>query len=167
MHAESMTHLFASEPHEAVSHASWGRRLIAIVIDALLFALVPVIFGFVGFMFAANAAEDDLYGALDMFVGSILLGFVVAAVGATVYFTVFVGRNGQTLGKRVLGIAVRDAHDATQPIGYWRALARVLVFGLLWVLYWVPGIIDALWPLWDGRRQSLHDKIVRSVVVEL
>jgi hypothetical protein len=38
-----------------------GRRLIAIVIDALLFVLVPVIFGVVGFMLAANTAEDDLY----------------------------------------------------------------------------------------------------------
>jgi uncharacterized RDD family membrane protein YckC len=162
-----MTHLLTGEPHDAVSHASWGRRFIAIVIDVLLFVLVPVMFGLVGFVIAGNAAEDDLYGALDMFVGSILLGFVVAMVGATVYFTLFIGRNGQTLGKRVAGIAVRDAGDTTQPIGYWRVLARVLAFGLLWVLYWVPGIIDALWPLWDERRQSLHDKIVRSVVVEL
>lgn len=162
-----MTHLLAGEPHEALCHASWGRRLIAIAIDALLFAVVPVIFGFVGFMVAGTAAEDDLYGALDMFVGFIMLGFLVATVGATVYFTICVGRNGQTLGKRVLGIAVRDARDVTEPIGYWRALARVLVFGAFWFLYTVPGLIDVLWPLWDRHRQSLHDKIVRSVVVEL
>lgn len=162
-----MTHLFAGEPHVALSYASWGRRLIAIVIDALLFVLVPVIFGVVGFMSAANTAEDDLYGALDLFVGSIMLGFVVAVALAAVYFTLLVGWNGQTLGKRVLGIAVRDARDLTQPIGYWRALARILAFGFFWAFYTVPGIIDALWPLWDGRQQSWHDKTVRSVVVQL
>jgi len=32
--------------------------------------------------------------------------------------------------------------------------------------YTLPGVIDAFWPLWDGRRQSRHDKTVRSVVVQ-
>ena len=29
----------------------------------------------------------------------------------------------------------------------------------------VPAFIDGLWPLWDHRRQSWHDKAVRSIVV--
>jgi hypothetical protein len=29
----------------------------------------------------------------------------------------------------------------------------------------VPGLVDHLWPLRDSRRQSWHDKAVRSVVV--
>lgn len=35
----------------------------------------------------------------------------------------------------------------------------------LWLLL-VPGLLDVLWPLWDGKRQTLHDKIAGTVVVE-
>jgi uncharacterized RDD family membrane protein YckC len=27
--------------------------------------------------------------------------------------------------------------------------------------------LDVLWPLWDSRRQALHDKVARTVVVKV
>jgi hypothetical protein len=39
---------------------------------------------------------------------------------------------------------------------------------------WVVGLfvgplilIDYLWPLWDGQNQTLHDKVVDSIVVKV
>jgi uncharacterized RDD family membrane protein YckC len=26
-------------------------------------------------------------------------------------------------------------------------------------------VLDALWPLWDSKRQTLHDKLARTVVI--
>ena len=36
---------------------------------------------------------------------------------------------------------------------------------LLAVLFVIPWIIDMLWPLWDDRNQTLHDKVVGTVVL--
>ena len=37
---------------------------------------------------------------------------------------------------------------------------------VLWWLLLIPGLLDVLSPLWDGRRQTWHDKAVNSVVVD-
>jgi hypothetical protein len=31
----------------------------------------------------------------------------------------------------------------------------------------IPGLLDVLQPLWDRKHQTLHDKIVGSVVVQI
>jgi uncharacterized RDD family membrane protein YckC len=81
-------------------------------------------------------------------------------------------RSGQTPGKRAVGIQVRDAVTG-ESIGYPRALGRYLaqVFAalILPILPILPILtaIDLLWPLWDDRHQTLHDKAVNAVVVEV
>jgi uncharacterized RDD family membrane protein YckC len=85
----------------------------------------------------------------------------------TIYFTFGNGsRSGQTLGKVVTGIAVRDAANGGQ-LGAARGLARAASTGALWYLAVIPWILDGLWPLWDPRRQTLHDKVAGSVVVRV
>lgn len=87
---------------------------------------------------------------------------LAAFVGMVLYHTLLVGRRGQTLGKGALGVRVVDATDGT-AIGTGRALGRAL-FGLF-----ISGNICGLgyaWAIWDGRRQTWHDKVVSSVVVE-
>lgn len=81
-----------------------------------------------------------------------------------VYFGWANGELGQTLGKRVLRLHVVD-HLTGAKIGFGRGLIRHLSFFGLFVALVVPGIVDALFPLWDKKRQTLHDKVVRSVVV--
>ncbi len=83
------------------------------------------------------------------------------------YFSLFDGsRHGQTPGKRVAGIQVRDRATG-EAMGAARALAReALVLGF-WCVLVLGGVVDALSPLWDRCNQSLHDRIVGSVVVEV
>lgn len=52
-------------------------------------------------------------------------------------------------------------------LGYSRAFARAYLTLVLWARCAVPGILDGLWPLWDSRRQALHDKVVRTIVVRV
>ncbi len=52
------------------------------------------------------------------------------------------------------------------PIGHARALGRVLFEYLLFVLLFAPWVLDMLFPLWDPRRQTLHDKITNTVVIK-
>jgi uncharacterized RDD family membrane protein YckC len=84
-----------------------------------------------------------------------------------VYFTLCHGSGrGQTLGKRVVGIAVRNDASLGQ-LSYARAFARWLVTGLFCTLLVPPGALDGLSPLSDGRRRTWSDKTVGSVVIRL
>ena len=47
-----------------------------------------------------------------------------------------------------------------------RAFIRALIPPFFWVLF-IPGLLDVLWQLWDGKHQTLHDKLVGSVVIRV
>jgi len=82
-----------------------------------------------------------------------------------IYTTACTGSaRGQTIGMMVVHARVVDANNGT-PIGYGRALGRVLVeYALLFFLL-LPWVVDMAFPLWDRRRQTLHDKAANAVVV--
>lgn len=92
--------------------------------------------------------------------------WILTFVLSLVYYVVFQGRSkGQTPGKMAMNLTVRD-ESSLEPIGYPRALGRRLLGHVFWVLLIVPGILDVLAPLWSRRRQTWHDNIVGSVVVD-
>jgi uncharacterized RDD family membrane protein YckC len=104
--------------------------------------------------------------AAERFVAVLFVWFVVS-IPAAIYYAVMNGSpRGQTVGKMALGIAVRDARTGGS-IGRWRGLGRYLITVLFAALFTIPYIIDSLSPLWDDRRQSWHDKVAGSVVVDL
>jgi uncharacterized RDD family membrane protein YckC len=82
---------------------------------------------------------------------------------------------GATLGKMAAGIAVR-LRDRPGQLPWSAILARVFVqFGVgltavvplvYLALAWFP-LLDSLWPLWDKKRQALHDKAARTNVVRV
>ena len=78
-------------------------------------------------------------------------------------------RNGQTLGKQVVGIRVVKADGSPVSVGF-AVLRELVVKGLLfgglgWFLFGIPGLLNYLWPLWDKPgQQALHDKIVSTYV---
>jgi uncharacterized RDD family membrane protein YckC len=102
--------------------------------------------------------EVPTAGTWVMFAGLAL----AALVGTVLYHTLLVGRSGQTVGKKALGVRVVDAGNGT-VIGTGRALGRYLFAAF------ISGNICGLgylWAIWDGRKQTWHDKVVSSVVVE-
>jgi uncharacterized RDD family membrane protein YckC len=91
---------------------------------------------------------------------------LIATVVGVIYFSLLNGgAKGQTLGKMVWGVRVRDASTGG-PLGPAKAAVRYLAPALLSIvtfgLIWLP---DGLWLFWDRRRQTLHDKVAGSVVV--
>jgi uncharacterized RDD family membrane protein YckC len=78
-------------------------------------------------------------------------------------------RNGQTLGKQVVGIRVVKADGTPVSVGFGilrEFVVKGLVFGTAgWFLFGIPGLLNYLWPLWDKPgQQALHDKIVSTYV---
>ena len=132
--------------------AAWGQRLGAFLIDEVFIRIV------------ASLAVFAL-GLHHRFGGRIL--WLLMGIG---YYAVLNGSEmGQTFGKRVFGIQVRDATGEGGTIGVGRAGLRFVTVGLYRIVLFFGAftLLDGLWPLWDPRRQALHDKIAGSVVVRV
>jgi len=86
----------------------------------------------------------------------------VTGLVAVVYEAVATARYGRTLGK--MWLQIRPLRIDGGPLGSGRAFGRAGLYWLSSVLGWV-GILNPLWCLWDADRQCLHDKIVRTIVV--
>jgi uncharacterized RDD family membrane protein YckC len=91
---------------------------------------------------------------------NILLFILTLGVGWIIWWF-FVAPKGQNPGKAVTGLRViRTNGDAVTTGGMFvRGLAGFLA-GLL------PLYLDDLWMLWDRDAQTLHDKLVNTVVVK-
>lgn len=146
---------------EPIEYAEYGQRVRAAIIDSVLLYIIAgiLIFGFS--LFAFRTAGSPLAGVFNFF------AVVVAYVGPTLYYAVCYAEGGQTLGKMSGNIAVRRDGDEDSSLGYVRSVIRALVPPYLWVLLIVPGLLDVLWPLWDPKKQTLHDKLVGSVVIQV
>jgi uncharacterized RDD family membrane protein YckC len=126
-----------------IRRAGWWRRFFSALIDGILLAVVQTIL-------------RTLIGE----VSGIGLGLLVDMA----YFTYFHGSTGQTPGDIALSIKVVDLRDGTgRPIGYGRAFIRWLGS----ILSAIPLFLGYFWMLWDREKQTWHDKIAGSVVVDL
>jgi uncharacterized RDD family membrane protein YckC len=93
------------------------------------------------------------------------LGVLIDAVIVILYGGILCGLpRGQTFGMMAVGTRVVRPGGA-EPVGYPRALLRAAFEYLLVVALIVPWVVDMLFPLWDPRRQTLHDKVADTVVV--
>jgi uncharacterized RDD family membrane protein YckC len=142
--------------------AEWWQRVAAVVLDLVILAIPNTI------IFSAIAGTGVSAGVISSGnVSSRVWEAIGVAVVVTLGYFSFLdgGRSGQTVGKRALGIAVRDI-DTGGPVGAGRALLRRFIF---FVTYFglILFIANALSPLWDRRRQAWHDKVARTCVVSL
>lgn len=150
--------------------ASIGRRVGAYVIDVVIAGLVGSV-SVVGALLlwlpllAMLAAAQS--GASTEFSGLPLLGLALMGIGAllslgwTIVWVLMQGGRG-SVGMRLLKIRLVRQGMGTK-IGFWRALGRHVVFGLL------AGIIVGYFtPLFDrsGRRQGWHDLMVGAIMVD-
>lgn len=156
--------------------AGFGIRLVAYLLDGILYGLLSLMFIIPGGLMIANAFGDcTLIEYTDgtneircdegeLKVGLLVGGIALIVVGFIVLFVIYIralARTGQTWGKKIAGVRV-IRQDTGGPIGYGKAFGRQL-FALVisaQILY-----IGYLWMLWDDRKQTLHDKVVGSIVV--
>jgi uncharacterized RDD family membrane protein YckC len=156
--------------------ASWGARLGAYAIDALIL-LVPfliIFFALVAGAVGLTGDDGDANGAVGAVIaagiGSALLFAVLALLYAPLLMKRDGERNGQTWGKQMLGIrAVRDNGQA------WTfgsaALREVVLKGLAVgiassIIPLIPWFLNFFWPLWDDQNRALHDMAASSHVVK-
>lgn len=133
-------------------YASWGQRVVAWLIDNFIAAV------------GIDLLEARYYNISN---GVGALGWALTIVGIiwSVYNAYLAGQTGQSTGKRVMHIRLARYVDG-QVVGAPYGLLRLLMNVVFWVICVIPGLLNYLWPLWDGKSQTWSDKIASSVVVK-
>lgn len=152
--------------------ADFGRRLAARVIDVVIVAvplfLIQLAFGTKRYMVETNRGEDISEVVTRSYSGSGLIMTLISILAYVGYDWWFTKKNGQTVGKKAMGLRVAMLNDGSVPQST-SALTRAAVL-------WLPTLICCfcLWPIVlvisvlvdKPYRQGLHDKVGKTVVVQ-
>ena len=147
------------------------KRFVSSLIDAALVTVISYIIQIIFFAGAAETVTVDPETGLVEGGGGFLAGtlgiVLVIWVLEFLYFTILNGgEKGQTVGKMIMKIQLRD--EATGgPVGMGKAALRTLVMILLSIPCGIPILVSALFPLWDPKRQTLHDKATNTICVDI
>jgi uncharacterized RDD family membrane protein YckC len=137
-----------------VNYASWIQRVGAYIIDGLVTLPFSILAAIVG------RGTDDTTGLPT--VNAFYWIFLVLGIAVSGYNRWFqAGKTGQSWGKKALGIRL-VGEQTGQPIGAGLAFGRDIA-------HFVDGIIcyiGFLFPLWDAKKQTLADKICKTLVIQ-
>jgi uncharacterized RDD family membrane protein YckC len=131
-----------------MNYAGWLPRVLAYLVDIIPYGILVGIGG------ALGRNDDGTLGVLYWVF--LLLGFAYL-----VYNRWIMGGQGQSIGKKVLGLRLIK-EETGQPLGPGLAFARD-------ICHFVDAIICGigyLFPLWDAKKQTIADKIIKSIVVK-
>jgi len=140
--------------------AEWLPRVGAALVDSLVQSL-PFIVGYIVFIANVFSRADLENDAPEVWAVLVFLAGMAMSFGLWLWNRVFrQGNTGQSVGKSALKIRLIDG-VSNQPVGAAKCLGREL---LSMVFGYIP-LIDSLWPLWDEKNQTLHDKVLNTYVV--
>jgi uncharacterized RDD family membrane protein YckC len=142
------THFFVG----SLEQAGFGLRYGAWMFDFLFLLITMMGFSFLVTLLSRRSV-----------VGSNKDLIIVAALTFSVFLANFValaGRNGQTIGMRILGI--RIVRSDGKPFNWKMAALRHLVG---YPLSMAPFFLGFLWMLWDPNQQGWHDKLAHTMVI--
>ncbi|MCP3756262.1 RDD family protein [Streptomyces sp. NPDC056773] len=153
--------------------ADFGKRLAARVIDLLIVAVPLFVLQLLTgdrnrYTVETNKGEDVTEVITKSYSGTGLVMTLISIVAYVGYDWWFVKKNGQTLGKKWMGLRVAMLNDGSVPQSN-AALSRAAVL-------WLPTLICCfcLWPIAliismlvdKPYKQGLHDKVGKTVVVQ-
>lgn len=159
----------------AATYARWLQRLLPFLLDGILVAVVAsIVARAMGFHDPTNVVHYHTVNHAQKLIpiGHKLVAWsVIDAVVGFVYATGFLSSSMQaTPFMRLMGLTIARESDEG-PVGLSTAAFRSGIFQAASILSSFVALIgfailiDLLWPLWDKRRQTLHDKFARTVVL--
>lgn len=162
--------------------AGWWHRVGARILDGLLLGIVGG--GLAAVLvpdFYSSYSDwlmnmDDPMAPMPPEVASAQLRFVLTlGVIGLIYEVVMVTMFGGTLGKLITGLRIR-LRDEPGKIGWGPSAIRALIYqgvGLISQLntaltvLGLFNLLNVLWPLWDSKKQAIHDKAAKTNVVKI
>ncbi len=164
----------ATDPPIEQPYAGFFVRAVAALIDSFILALIAVPFVVIALsqwettIDSCTRADGTVYACevptdrwIGIAVGLFGLWALVALSMTFLYFIRPIAKKGNTIGGRLMGLMIVSVHTG-EPPSLGRSALRYLMrtFGssqFLGIGYW--------WMLWDGQKQTLHDKVGETVVV--
>jgi len=150
--------------------AGFWVRFGGYLLDSILYGLVFLPFAIAAFaLFAVGVDDcsrvgDEIVCNGEEDAGPILGGIGVMFVGVLVVAYIYLralARTGQTWGRRIVGIKVVRTDNGNAP-GWGKAIGRSLFSYIsAWPLY-----LGFLWMIWDDQKQTWHDKVAGTYVVQ-
>jgi uncharacterized RDD family membrane protein YckC len=154
------------------TYTPWVVRVLAWVIDAIPYLVITVIgvgieAGTRQTLCAATTTEYDIgpYCAT----GNTTFGLVVFLASLVIGLAYLVwnygyrqGRTGSSIGKSVMSFKVVSELTG-QPIGFGKSVVRQVAH----VIDSLICSVGYLFPLWDAKRQTIADKITRTVCLPI
>lgn len=151
-----------SAAHDETELAGRGARFAAAMLDSLVagVAVVPV---FLGANFQALKDNDYMNAFSGVGLGIAVIA-LLALTGITIYL---VHKNGQTVGKKMIGIKVVRSDFSPASLGriFWLRNIVNAIPGMIPFVGNFYGLVDHLF-IFSERRQCVHDKIADTIVVK-
>lgn len=155
-------HRAAEAAGAPVKEVRWGgffRRLFAFLLDIAVIALLVAVMGllsYIGYKVGLSGHGRSItWGNIMPLVFLVTWGAIFLA---TLYFVVFHGGEGKTIGKWLLGLRVVGPDQSA--VTYSRAFLRWLV-----MVAFAPLGLGFLWVLWDSEKRGWHDYLARTRVI--
>jgi len=124
-----------------------GKRILSALIDGLIISVVAFI--------------------LRLVINSFIIDIFMWAIVLLVYVAVMTMQGkGQTVGQMALNLRTADKTTGAN-LDSGKAFARSGVMAALSIVCGIPLLIDVLSPLWDKEKETWHDKVANSCVVEV
>ncbi|MDT5388520.1 MAG: hypothetical protein QOE04_2161 [Mycobacterium sp.] len=164
------------------AYTPWFTRVLAYLIDMVPVAIITGIgwiifattqectdinevfggdYGDISGGFSGQVCEASTLGFLSVSLFGLLgLAFAVWNLGYKQ------GTTGSSIGKGIMKFKV-VGEDTGVPIGFGMSIVRELVYYAASLVCGIGWLVAVLFPLWDPKRQSLADKVVKSVCLPL
>ena len=149
------------------NYASFGARLGAVVVDGLIgavFSIPAIIMIFAGPRHYVDCTVNNVDGICRLpTVSTVGIAGLLGAVGLLLFMVLYCKKvaAGQSWGQKATGVRIVDANTG-QSISAGKVFARQIcrIFSGFFCY------LGYLWMLWDGKKQTWHDKMVNTVVIK-
>jgi len=147
------------------AYAQWADRVIGYLIDSVIVGAVMFVLYLImgGLLAALGSMGSNLAGGMCCVM---ILLFPISTLLVGLYNRVYlVAQRGASIGQGIMHLKVVDINGNLLTMG--TAVIRLLAQVALSFVPVVGPLLDLLWPLWDEKRQTLHDKAVGSFVLKM
>jgi uncharacterized RDD family membrane protein YckC len=136
-------------PEPQVQYQGVAIRFVALFIDGIILGIIGYI---LIFLFAASAITVDAAVALVIVI-------------ELLYFTLLLGRYGQSVGMMAVKIKVVSEADSG-PITYGAAFIRTILLYIDEIPYAIPFLLGAILIWTSDKKQRLGDRVAHTVVLK-
>ena len=160
----------AYTPGPTFDFALWPNRALGALIDGL-FVIVMMGLLYVAAFFLVGGIAGIATFSLDRIGESgvtacccMLLLTPVSTLLVGAYNKVYLlSTRGYSIGQGIMNLKTVDPQGKSLEMG--KAFLRLIVQAAMSFI-WFLSILDYLWPLWDEKKQTLHDKAASTFVVK-